>query len=221
MRRQGRQGRGRHQRGLPRGQRSEEPDLAASEIRQRFQALGVDATLHVRRGTTAQAITSLEADLRPDVVVMGSTRRSQLAFHGLGGVLDQVKNLVQASILVVRGADLDGIAAGIDGSGPSLEAAEVARSWAAALGVPFRLLVAEGVTPPEGLASGATAVKGAPVPFLLAWSRQNPRQLLALGSRGHGNPWLLELGSVSDRLAWGAKGSVLVVRSAPGQEPPP
>lgn len=196
----------------------EDPFGSATAIKARFQALGVEAEVHVQRGQVAEAIRQVERELAPDVLVFGSSNRQKLEFPGYGSVLDQVKNEVPSSILVVRTKELDGVAVGVDGSEASRHAAKVAADWAKALGVPLTLLLGQGVTRPKDLRAESTAqVVGDVGKFFLDWGQEHPRTLVVVGSRGTGNPGLLRMGSVSDRLSWGAHGSVLVVR--PEQEP--
>lgn len=185
---------------------------AAKAIEARFQRLGVDATLHLKRGQVAEAIRDVERELAPDVLLFGSSNRHALGFPGYGGVLDQVKNEVESSILVVRTKDLDGIAVGLDGSRPSLEAANVASAWATTLRVPVTFLLGQGAARPSHLKGSTVQVDGDPGKFFLDWARDHPQTLIVVGSRGTGNPGLLRMGSLSDRVSWGATASVLVVR---------
>jgi nucleotide-binding universal stress UspA family protein len=189
------------------------PDTAAKAIQSRFAREGVQATVHVKRGPVAQAIAEVERDVAPDVLILGSSGKATLEYPGYSSVLDQVKNNVGASVLVVHGRNLERVAVGIDGSEPSLHAATTASGWATALGVPLVLLLGEGATRPAGLASSeAFNVIGDAGQVLVDWSRDHPRDLIVVGSRGLGNPGLLRMGSTSDRVSWAARSCVLVVR---------
>lgn len=190
-----------------------DPEGKSRLVAQRLQGHGVAATVHVRPGPVAGALLALDRELRPDVLVLGPSQHAALAYAGYGGVLDQVKNDVGASLLVAQRAAVRQVAAAIDGSAPSLEAARTARLWAERLGVPLRLLVAEGVRPPRDLrAVDASPVVGDAGTSLVRWTEEHPDALLVLGSRGAGNPGLLRLGGTSDRVSWAARSSVLVVR---------
>ena len=196
------------------GRATADVEAAAAEVQRRFRDLGVAAQVHVERGPVMEALVAAERRLAPDVFLFGHTERAHLEFPGYGTVLDQVKNQVASSVLVVHGQAFDGVAAGVDGSEPSLAAAATAAQWAAALHVPLTLLLGPeaGRLPKELQGHRTVPVEGPPAEFLLEWSRRHPRGLLVLGARGLGNPHLLRMGSVSDRVAWGASSSVLVVR---------
>lgn len=193
------------------GHAAPKAESGAAELRRRFQALGIPVHVQVERGSVAQALLNVERRLSPDVTVFGHAGRAQLEFPGYGTVIDQVKNEVASSVLVVHGEPFDAVAVGVDGSAPSLEAAATASGWAKALGLPLTLLLDPEARRPK-VAGDIVPVEGPAGQFLLNWSKAHPRGLLVVGARGMGNPGLLRMGTVSDQLTWGAGSSVLVVR---------
>lgn len=205
-----------------------------------FQAAQAAAQLledaHTAREASAQELTGVpfcEARLvegRPIPALLEVCRRERatlivLGSHGwgraagilLGSVATTMLHEAPCPVLVARAPTTTdtfprSIVVGVDGSPASLEAEAEARSLAERLAVSLRVVVAQGGKPVD--IEGLREVKDLqwddrpPVDALVAASAGT--DLLVLGSRGlHG---LDALGSVSERVAHAAKGSVLVVR---------
>jgi nucleotide-binding universal stress UspA family protein len=196
-----------------------DPNAVAGGISDRFAASSIPASVVAHRGPVAATIIQCARDQKTDILLLGSSQTGHLEFRGSGTTVDQVKNNVPCTVLVARHGRPSLVAAGIDGSEPGIEAAQLAARWAKALQVPLTLLVAEDVAKLPGLKGlPRKPVQGDAVQALLEWSRSHPDGLLVLGSRGLTNASLLHMGSVSDRVCLTASCSVLVVR--PSQSAP-
>jgi nucleotide-binding universal stress UspA family protein len=154
---------------------------------------------------------------RATLLVLGSHGWGRAAGILLGSIATTMLHQAPCPVLIARAPTTTNafprsIAVGVDGSSPSLEAEAFARSLAERLAVSLRVVVAQGGKPID--IEGLRGIKDLqwddlrPVDALVAASAGT--DLLVLGSRGlHG---LDALGSVSERVAHEAKGSVLVVR---------
>ena len=150
------------------------------------------------------------------LVAVGIHQRSRTGAILAGGTAADVLSQAPCSVLVARPAMFPGrfparIVAGVDGSPPSFIALEVARVLRARLGCDLTILSARGekhaVEPLPG--EHTTIEPGAAVPALVGAAQA--ADLVVVGARGlHG---VRSLGSVSERVAFQADCSVLIVRS--------
>jgi len=196
-----------------------DPHAVAQAVLSRLKGHGVDAVAHVLEGAPGPGVVDLDATLRPSILLMGTHGSGALQFRGSGTLMDQVKNHVGASILVARTGRPGTVAAAVDGSAQSIQAALLGEAWARAMKVPFTVLLAQGVPLPRDLAGRPTLNIVEPAAeALTGWTLQHADALIVLGSRGLGGSRELHLGSVSDRVCLTARCSVLVLR--PGREGP-
>lgn len=160
-------------------------------------AAGARATTRLLNGPPKQALLEEAKRYGATLIALGTHGHSRLSELLVGGVTGPVLRDAACSILVARPSANDAvfprsIAVGIDGSPSSLAALSVAEYLATRFRVPLRAVRAVG----DLLGAGDTT------------------DLIVVGSRGrHG---LGALGSVSERVAHEAQGSVLVVRLRPG-----
>lgn len=97
-----------------------------------------DVTILRREGHPGDEIVRASRELASDLIVVGHHEGGALDRLLVGSTTDHVKNHAQADILIVRGPANPGpILAGVDGSAPSRNAAqmadEIARRWSADL----------------------------------------------------------------------------------------
>jgi nucleotide-binding universal stress UspA family protein len=176
-----------------------------------------NATSRLVEGDVVESLISEAEQVGATAIVVGSHGQSRIAGFLLGSTAVSLLRRSPVSVLVARRPRglLEfpaSILAGVDGSGESRRALEVARELGSRLRVPVESVSASGGKPVHW--EGLRDVEG------LRWSEQGPvnaliemsaaADLLVLGSRGlHG---LASLGSVSERVANRAFCSVLVVR---------
>jgi nucleotide-binding universal stress UspA family protein len=197
----------------------EELEREAGEALRAAQSLAPEATAALVEGSPVVALLRQIDQLGATLVAVGTHGTSRPEGILLGGVTTTLVHEAPCSVLVARPAGNGerfprAMAVGVDGSPPSVAAAEAAAELADRLGVPLRRIASLGGKriDPEAIRQIFPDVevdKGRdPVRALVAASREV--DLLVVGSRGlHG---LRALGSVSERVAHQAGCSVLVVR---------
>jgi len=152
------------------------------------------------------------------LVAVGPRGHSRAAGMVLGGVATELLHRAPCSVLFARephfGEFPSSILVGIDGSAPSLDAWRVARSIADRFDAELVAVAAQGgkgtdVRKVQELDPDLILDPRTPVDTLAELSKE--ADLLIVGSRGLHGP--KALGSVSERVAHRAAGSVLVVRN--------
>jgi nucleotide-binding universal stress UspA family protein len=80
-------------------------EVSLTRVREAVKAKGLDATIHVARGDTPQALCEELEALKPDMIVIGSHRHG--VFHDmlLGGVCTRVVRKATCPVLVVHTGD--------------------------------------------------------------------------------------------------------------------
>ena len=205
------------------------PEFPQEEIRAAIRAarpllpdgLAVDTT--IVQGPPGPMLLTEAERRRATLVAVGSHGHRRLAGMLLGSVATQVLHECPCSVLIARGASGGErfprtMMVGVDGSVQSGRALQVAVGLAARLGAELEAVVAMGGgdadvpsirTAVEAVGGGRVELRVAADAAVAALAGFRP-DLLVLGSRGlHG---LRSLGSVSERVAHEAAGSVLVVR---------
>jgi nucleotide-binding universal stress UspA family protein len=155
------------------------------------------------------------------LVAVGSHGRGRAAGMLLGTVAARMLRDAPCSVLIAREARdaagwPQGVVAGVDGSAESAAAFTVARSIAEHFGATLRAVASTkdqvDLEAARAIAPELEVQPGRAVELLAAAS--DSADLVLVGSRGlHG---LKALGSVSERVAYQARSSVLVVRPGPG-----
>ena len=171
----------------------------------------VDATLKAEGGPRLEQAARHAATL----IAVGSHDQGRLTELLIGGVSGPLLHEAPCSVLIARsttGPFPASIVVGVDGSPTSLEALAVGRYLGTRFGVPLRAVAARhgdvDVVHAELAAPDVEIVDGGAVDVLVDAALCG--DLLIVGNRGlHG---LRALGSVSERVAHGARSSVLVVR---------
>lgn len=177
-----------------------------------------EAETRLLEGAVLPAFKAELERVRATLVCVGSHRRTRAGGIVLGSLPTMLLHEAPCAVLVARAPEDERsfpsrVVAGVDGSAQASAAAEAARELAARFGAELRLVVAEGGKDVDADAVRAERPEaevspGKPVAVLVEASKR--ADLLVLGSRGlHG---LRALGSVSERVAHGARCSVLVVR---------
>jgi len=181
--------------------------------------LAPSAAARVVDGRPDETLLHVAREERASLVAVGSHGYRRGVGIAIGSVATRMLRDAPCSILVARapldeGAFPQSIVAGVDGSASSLAAACVAASLGERHGVPVTFLAAMGSRGDvDGDRCGESGLEvdssdAKPIPALL--DAAESADLLVVGSRGlHG---LRALGSVSERVAHRARGSVLVVR---------
>ncbi len=156
------------------------------------------------------------------LVAVGSHGRGRAAGMLLGTVAARMLRDAPCSVLIARGASDAGtwpraVVAGLDGSAESAAAFAVARSVAERFGATLRAVVSTNdqvdLEAARAIAPELEEQPGRAVELLVAAA--DSADLVLVGSRGlHG---LKALGSVSERVAYQARSSVIVVRPGPGE----
>ena len=178
-------------------------------------------------GRSAAALHAVADERHADLVAIarhGSSRRRGLI---VGSLVTEMIHEARRPLLVARAPAGGGewvprtLTVGIDGSGCSLDALEVARALGPRLGAQVRLLAATGgkrIDADELRALGDVELdERRPVDALVGASERS--DLVVVGSRGlHG---LASLGSVSERVAHRAVSPVLVVCRGGSHRPEP
>jgi nucleotide-binding universal stress UspA family protein len=168
-------------------------------------------------GGITQRLLAEVAEEGATLVALGPRGHSRAAGMLLGGVTTELLHKAPCSVLLARtprfGEFPSSIIAGVDGSAESLAAAAVAQSIAERFGSELVLVAARGGKSVDGdslqnLAADLVTDPRHPVDVLAELSKE--ADLLVVGSRGLHGP--RALGSVSERVAHRAAGSVLVVR---------
>jgi nucleotide-binding universal stress UspA family protein len=175
------------------------------------------------RGRADEALLQIAAESRATLVAVGSHDRRRASGVLLGGVATRMLHDAPCSVLVARSrGEVEGfpssIAAGVDGSAPSLAAAEVALELGKRVGTPVELVTAKGAGSAED--TDLHAIEGSGV--AVAYSDAKPLDALLEAAQGvdllvvasRGLRGLRALGSVSERIAHQAPCSVLVLRGA-------
>jgi len=194
---------------------------AEQALEEAVRILGPRARPRFVNGFVAEALLREVEQAGAGVVAIGSHGHHRATEIMIGGVAGELLHEAPCSVLVARPpsrtADLRGpIVVGLDGSSEGEAALAAARELAARLGVALRVVVASrgkqlDLARVHSLAPGAEEIAEHPLAVLLEASRD--AALVVVGSRGlHG---LRALGSVSERVAYQAACSVLVVRAAP------
>lgn len=200
--------------------RAEEIHLEAG--RRLASAPGQRAVL--REGVPVTAILQELELQRADLLAVGAHGHGRIEGIVRGSVSTALVHRAPCPVLLVRPVGPPfrfprTVVAGVDGSAPSLEALRVARELARRLGVPLRPVVAGGGKPVdvEGLVHVEPLEWLDEEPVEALTRVVGPEDLAVVGSRGlHG---LGALGSVSERVAHRAPGSVLVVRPTAAGRP--
>jgi nucleotide-binding universal stress UspA family protein len=193
--------------------------LAAKRI------LGQRAELRRLDGTPVETLLKEAKRTRATLLAIGAPTQRRLLEVVFGGVGGEVLHGAPCSVLLARPVPDSGsfprsIVVGVDGSDEAERAREVAASLASRFNSTLRAFIALGGKPVDFdvVAERHPQVEvadHAPVPALVEAAAC--ADLLVVGSRGlHG---LRALGSVSERVAYQAGCSVLVVRRSPSREP--
>ena len=197
-------------------------ERSAGDALRRAEAVAGDrATSRLVDGPVVRTLLD-EIDRRSATLVAvgshGHARRSGIV---LGGVSTTLVHEAPCAVLVARPCVDEArfphaIVVGVDGSPPGNEALAVASALSATYRAPLRPIVARGgkdvaVAAARRACPEVEVVEDSPVDALL--DAAETADLVVVGSRGlHG---VRALGSVSERVAHGARSSVLVVRSRP------
>ncbi|MEX0817042.1 MAG: universal stress protein [Gaiellales bacterium] len=176
------------------------------------------ADVVVVAGHPNAVLISIAAREQANLIAVGTHSRSRRAGILLGSVTTTMLHEAPCGVLVSRPpgeAEFpSSIAAGVDGSSESAEAAKVAIALASRFGASLRLLAAtggKGGADPDSAKAISDAVDLDPRDAMnMLEDASGHADLLVLGSRGlHG---VRALGSVSERMAHRARCSVLVIR---------
>ena len=170
---------------------------AGSVLQAAARILGEDAELRRLDGFTVDALLAELKRLKVTLLALGAPAHRRVDEMIFGGIADELLHKAPCSVFVARrGPDEKNfptsIVVGIDGCAEADRAYEVASELAASRHSTLRSVEAS----------------EAPVPALVASSKD--ADLLVVGSRGLHGPRVL--GSVSERLAYQAPSSVLIVR---------
>lgn len=197
------------------------------------EKLPADLAVQIRavRGSSWDELIRQVERNHDTLLAVGAHGRNRALGILLGSTATEVVHKAPCSVLVTRAAATTfprSVVVGVDGSRPSLQAAEVAIELAARHGASLRVLAAMGGKPidTDGLPGLRHRLETSA--SRLEWSDQRPVEallaatadadLLVVGSRGlHG---FASLGSVSERLAHRAPCSVLVIREPMQDEEP-
>jgi nucleotide-binding universal stress UspA family protein len=183
------------------------------------RALAPEAATRVVDGRADETLLHVAKEERATLVAVGSHGHRRGVGVAIGSVATRMLHDAPCSVLIARARNDPAtfprsILAGVDGSQPSLAAADVAVSLGERLGVPVVVLAGTGsradVNRNRLGESGLEIVfsEARPIPALLRAATD--ADLVVLGSRGLRG--LRALGSVSERVAHRAESSVLVVR---------
>ena len=175
------------------------------------------------RGRPEEALLQIAAESGATLVAVGSHERRRASGVLLGGVATRMLHDAPCSVLVARSRGEveefpSSIAAGVDGSAPSLAAAAVAQELGNRVGARVELVTAKGGGSAEDCdlqaieASGVAVAYSDAKPLDALLEAAQDVDLLLVGSRGLRG--LRALGSVSERIAHQAPCSVLVLRGA-------
>src|SRR5581483_11386147 len=167
-------------------------------------------------GEPASEIAKLAAEVKADLLIVGTHGRTAGQRLLLGSVADAVRNKARASVLLARTPPRsDPVLAAIDGSAPATRAAGVAAALAERWGAGLVLAHVEspGVARPDLRAGIDVAVRGR-LTEVIATGDPDARHasLIVMGARGLGRVRSLVMGSVSTKVCHEARSSVLVVR---------
>ena len=197
----------------------EELEQEARVTAERAQAIAPHGELRLVNGPPLPAFKQELAERAATLAVIGSLGKSRLSELLLGGFAVGLLREAPCSVCIARpladeAAFPRAVVAGCDGSDHSDAAVAAARSVAERFDVPLRLVTALGgkdVDRERAAALGGVEEDGDPVSALVEAAAD--ADLLVVGSRGlHG---FKALGSVSERVAYEAACSVLVVRTTP------
>jgi nucleotide-binding universal stress UspA family protein len=192
---------------------------AVDQALEHVGALHPNVTTHTTEGAPVRVLLDTVEARGADLLVVGTHETGRVAGVLLGSTATLVLHDAPCSVLVARdGADGDwplSITVAVDGSdhAPAIHAA--AAGLAERFGVPLQAVIATKGVPAERLAAAHQAIPGLeelhtePVDALIAASAT--ADLLVVGSRGLRG--LKAIGSVSERVAHEALGSVLVLRT--------
>ena len=152
-------------------------------------------------GEPALAIARLAADVRADLVIVGSHGGNVLDRALLGSVSDRVKDDVRASVLIARTPPPPRrILLADDGATVTARAGAIASSWTRGWRVPLSIYRAPGRAP---------AAVGA---LVAAHAREVGADLVVVGSHPRSRLGKLVAGSVGAHLAHHSVASVLLVK---------
>src|SRR4051794_14546249 len=207
--------------------RDSEDDVAGTldALRQDLKRRGIDAEVRVHEGgSPADMVIEAAAELRPGLVVLGSTRRSKLRSALRGTTIEPVIQRAGCPVAIVprgykppaEGVQRIGVAYAPTHEGRSALrfAAELARAGSASLRAIFVLghefagadappevaaLRAQLADVAEDLDAGADIVFGDPAEMIIGVSEQF--DLLVMGSRARGGRRAVMFGSVSRAVA--------------------
>lgn len=210
---------------MPAGPVTSLEDLEASardELARAVAALGRDAATRIEVGSLAEALDSVAGEGEGALLALDAPQEGRMLGIIDGEPATWLMHESSRPLLLARG-DVAAAAAfprivavGVDGSAPSRLAAETAGDIAARRGAELRVVVAGGRRGARAGAAGALRERLPPHEVVedgrsaVHALTDTGADLVVVGSRGlHG---LRALGSVSERVAHGAGGSVLVVR---------
>lgn len=196
---------------------------------QRAQREGLDVETILESGSAPRMIARTADAHRADLVVVGSHSRGPVGRAFLGSVSDGVRNRVHASVLIARTAPPPrSIVVGVDGSGVSKRAADLALGLADRWDVKTAIVHAVEPLEPDFLVSESDLARMAspepegnveylrrsgPAARILAQvARERGAGLVVVGSRGLGAVGNVVMGSASSGVSHQASASVLVVR---------
>jgi len=177
--------------------------------------VGPGASTRLVDAPPLRALLDEAASNAATLIAVGSHGQGRLTELLIGGVSGPLLHEAPCSVLIARSTTAPfpvSIVVGVDGSPSSLEALAVGRYLGTRFGVPLRAVAARhgdvDVVHAELATPDVEIVDGGAVDVLVDAALCG--DLLIVGNRGlHG---LRALGSVSERVAHGARSSVLVVR---------